>query len=336
MITYIEQSIEKKHTTPPYVTDKLLEKAFVKNNLYIHGNINTSSGILFKKFMIIEDISNEESDIDISFRGTNNRYFIKLTKPAGITTNINFESYVNKLHAQVVILNTSSSGNILININNLNINPNQVIINACSYVIIDIVCIDRICSGTFELSYHVVDFNKLQNIDLPPGYFQDIAKTINIGSLIDTSTNFQNKHLLFSDYDFSYRKPTILEDYLFYIDVTKTSSVDITPVRQNISAIINISNSSTNLNLSLIKKTKRGFLTIINKTEHDMSVNNDIVVDSGFKNVYAYNPYTDRWVFIKASILSYETTVPLILGIQLVSGIAHYERITRSDGIRVV
>ena len=131
------------------VSDRLYEKLFTTENIYINGKLKTHSGIINKACQLIADKCCGESEIVLKYDGTINKFLITMSKSIICKTNVKLDINVNRLRAHIVIINnTNFTQNV--EFYNINISTSVISIKSHDFVIVDTVCIANCCTGTFE------------------------------------------------------------------------------------------------------------------------------------------------------------------------------------------
>jgi hypothetical protein len=272
------------------VSDRLHERIFATENVYINGKFRTHSGIINKSTQFISDKSCGESTIILNYDGSINKFIVSITKEIVCNTNIVVNLNTNRLRAQVVVINNSSFVQ-SVKFNGINLVLSTVYIKSFDFLILDTVSISNCCTGTFEKQSDVLkkDIHYRFNHDIRP----DTINKFELGSLKNVQNNQNISNSILISKNGNYVLSEINKSIILY-----SREADIQLHLNTFSnANIYIEKYIDTFNVQLLNKTKRGFISVINKTSMPINVifsnNASIVVISSTKLTVGYSPYNN-------------------------------------------
>ena len=275
------------------VSDRLHERVFATENIYVNGKLKTHSGIINKSCQLISDKSCGESEIMLNYDGSINKFIITISKEIVCKTKVTLNIQTNKLRAQVVILNNT---NFLqcIEFHNINLSSSTIYINPHDFVILDTVCISKCCTGTFEKQPEedLIKNEKLNKQLLNSDFFSEILNKVDLGSLenVQNTQNISNSILISKNGKFilneiDKKHNVYIMSNVLNLNLSKFSNINV--------FIENVFDNDININLT--HKIKRGFVSVINKTSQRTHLiftgNVKFTIGANSKLTLGYSPY---------------------------------------------
>lgn len=276
------------------VSDRLYERIFATENVYINGKLKTHSGIINKSTQQITDKSCNESEITLNYDGTINKFIVTITKKNICKTNIYFNLNTKRLRAQIALINNSDFIQ-CVELHDIHLESSIINIKPHDFIVLDTVCIANCCTGAFEKQpdTDIIRNRKLNKVDLNSEFFSKTLRKLELGNLenVQNNQNISNSILISKDTKF------VLNE----IDKSKIIYIQNTDVQLELNRFSNINvfieNHADTININLLKKTKRGFVSIINKTSKSINVNftnnAPINIEKYTKLTVGYSPYNN-------------------------------------------
>ena len=274
------------------VSDRLHERVFATENIYVNGKLKTHKGIINKSCQLITDKSCDESDIILNYDGSINKFIVTISKEILCKTNISLNIQTNRLRAQLVILNNTNFTQ-CIAFHNINLSSSIIYINPHDFVILDTVCISKCCTGTFEKQPEedLINNGKLNKSLINSDFFSDILNKVDLGSLenVQNNQNISNSILISKNGQF----------VLTELDKSHTVYNDINNIILHLDTFSNIhlfiEKHYDEIYINLIHKIKRGFVYVTNKTSRNINLKftgySDFTIDAHSKLTFGYSPY---------------------------------------------